>query len=382
MRLIVLIAAAVATLLMGVLGLQARSNTCQAKPGEWFAPASGALLSPSVLFERMAGKRVVLLGERHDSAEDHRWQLYTLIQLHARRPTMALALEMFPRRLQPVLDRWVAGELSEEEFLRQSEWKKVWGYDARDYLPLFHFARMQRLPMLAVNVDRSLIEAIGQKGWEGVPTSQKEGLTRPAPPSESYRKALRQVFDHHPAKARGEEAFPFFVEAQTAWDRAMAEGIADFLRKTPNALVVGIVGAGHVRHGHGIAHQLKDLGIVDVGALLPWERGQDCQELEPTLADALFMIAPTKSDAPRLGVTLEADKDEGLRIREVSEGSIAQAAGLTKNDVITRVAGQPAKSIETLRQMVRAMPAGAWLPLTVKRGGVTLELVAKFPAEP
>lgn len=352
-----------------------------ARAGEWFSPASGATISASEMLTQMAEKKVVLLGERHDSAEDHRWQLHTLIQLHARRPRLALALEMFPRRVQPVLDRWVAGELSEEEFLRQAEWKKVWGYDARDYLPLFHYARMQRLPMLAVNVEKSLIEAVGEKGWEGVAEAQKEGVTRPAPASDAYRQELRQVFDHHPAKARGEKAFPLFVEAQTVWDRAMAQGIADFLRRQPETLVVGIVGAGHVRHGHGIAHQLKDLGIHEVGLLLPWEVGQDCRKPSPTLADALFLIAPVKSEAPRLGVALEPWRDEGLRVREVFPSSIAAAAGMRRDDLIIALAGQPAKSVEAVRQAVRAMPAGAWLPLTVRRGEETLELVAKFPVE-
>jgi uncharacterized iron-regulated protein len=41
----------------------------------------------------------------------------------------------------------------------------------------------------------------------------------------------------------------------------MAEVIAAHLRKEPDALVVGIMGAGHVRNGQGVAHQLKALGI-------------------------------------------------------------------------------------------------------------------------
>ena len=48
-------------------------------------------------------------------------------------------MEMFPRRLQPVLDRWVAGGLSEAEFLKQAEWDRVWHYDPQLYLPILHF---------------------------------------------------------------------------------------------------------------------------------------------------------------------------------------------------------------------------------------------------
>ena len=65
--------------------------------------------------------------------------------------------------MQPVLDEWVAGALSEQDLLKRTEWDKSWRFDARDYLPLFHFARMNRLPMLALNVERSLSEAVGKQ---------------------------------------------------------------------------------------------------------------------------------------------------------------------------------------------------------------------------
>jgi uncharacterized iron-regulated protein len=175
------------------------------------AGAQAQPVQPVVLLERMASQQVVLLGEAHDSAEDHRWQLQTLTQLHARQPRMAIGFEMFPRRLQPVLDQWLAGNLSETEFLKQAEWDKVWGFDARDYLPLFHYARMNRLPMLALNVERGVVDAVGKQGYDAMSEAQRESVGRPAAPTEAYRKQLRAVFDHHPAKARGDAAFPRFV---------------------------------------------------------------------------------------------------------------------------------------------------------------------------
>lgn len=350
------------------------------QPGQWLIPGAAAAVpaDPAVLIGRVAGGQVVLLGERHDSAEDHRWQLHTLARLHALRPTMAIGFEMFPRRVQPALDAWVAGTLSEAEFLQRSEWDTVWGFDVRDYLPLFHFARMHRLPMLALNVDRSLPEAVGKHGWDGVPEAQREGVGRPAPPSAAYRKELRRVFDHHPAKKRGNDAFPRFVEAQTLWDRAMAEIIAAHLARQPEALVVGIIGAGHVRYGHGVAHQLADLGIRNSGALLTWERNEDCARLGTEFADALYVIDPPPRNPPRLGVATETVAD-GLRIDQVTPGSIAEAAGLLAGDIILTVGGQPAKSSLTLRGAVQRQPAGTWLPMTVRRDRAEIEIVARFP---
>jgi uncharacterized iron-regulated protein len=354
------------------------------EPGQWLSrTAKGvATESAAAVIDRMAARQAVLLGELHESAEDHRWQLHVLAQLHARRPQLALGFEAFPRRLQPVLDEWVAGALPEQEFLKRVEWEKVWGYDARDYLPLFHYARMNRLPMLALNVERTLPEAVGKQGWDGVPEAQKEGVSRPAAPSPEYLKSLRRIFDHHPAGARGKEAFPRFVEAQTLWDRAMAQPIADYLKQQPGALVVGIMGGGHVRHGHGVAHQLKDLGVGKVGALVTWDQADDCAGIKPGLADAVYVVREPAANPPRLGISMEPDKEgSGIRIASVVAGSVAEQAGLRSGDVVLMAAGRPAR-MDVLRATIQRLPAGAWLPLKIRRGDEEMEIVARFPAAP
>ena len=373
-----------AALLLGFFAASCSSSqvapeACGA-PGQWRLPdnAQARTAETQAVLERMARQQVVLLGEAHDSAEDHRWQLQTLTQLHAQRPRMAIGFEMFPRRVQPVLDQWVAGTLTENEFLQRADWEKVWGFDAQLYLPLFHFARMNRIPMLALNVERSLIEAVGKQGWDAVPAAQKEGVGAPAPPSEGYRKALRAVFDHHPVKARGEAAFPRFIESQTVWDRAMAQVMAEHLQKVPDALVVAVLGAGHVRHGHGVAHQLKALGVGQIGLLMTWDRGESCSELGADYADALYLVDAPKSNPPRLGVATE-QTGEDLRITQVMAGSVAESAGLKAGDVIVEVAGLPAKSILTLRTVVQRQTPGTWLPLKIRRDGKEIEIVARFP---
>ncbi|MFN3884305.1 MAG: ChaN family lipoprotein [Rhodocyclaceae bacterium] len=372
------------TLVLALASLSACARGEKPEPcgaaGEWRVPADrGAQpVAFPALLDQLARQQVVLLGEAHDSAEDHRWQLHTLAQLYGRQPKMAIGFEMFPRRVQPVLDEWVAGQLSEAEFLRKVEWDKVWGFDARDYLPLFHFARMNRIPMLALNVERSLIDAVGKQGWENVPEAQREGVGKPAPASEAYRQALKAVFDHHPAKARGEAAFPRFVEGQLVWDRAMAERMAAHLAKAPEALVVGIMGAGHVRNGHGVIHQLKALGIERSGILLTWNRHTPCIGLGKDYADALYLVDPPKENPPRLGVATE-QAGEVLRITEVMTGSIAEAAGLKKGDLIVSIAGRPAKNFLTLRTLVQRQTPGTWLPLKIRRGDEELEVIARFP---
>ncbi len=362
------------------------------QPGQWLvppeAPAAAARdVSAAEVLNRLAGTQVVLLGEVHDRADDHRWQLDMLTALWRQQPDMAIGFEMFPRRLQPVLDRWVAGELNEAEFLKQAEWDKVWAFDPQLYLPLFRFAREHKLPMLALNVERELVRQVRTSGWAAVPESLREGVGQPAALQPRYLEELRATFDQHPAMKAGaqdtETRFARFVEAQALWDRAMAEGIARFRQKHPGTRVVGILGAGHIRHGHGVPHQLRDLGQEKHANLFTLPSDHACAEIRPGLADALYLIPP-QPDAfppPRLGVSLKAVED-GVMIEQVMADSLAEKTGLKNGDVILRAAGARVASIEDVRGHVFRQPPGTWLPLLIRRGQDPLEMVVRFPAKP
>jgi uncharacterized iron-regulated protein len=352
-------------------------------------------LDTSAVVAGLAGKRVVLLGENHDNAEHHRWQLHTIAALYALRPRLAIGLEMFPRRVQKVLDQWTAGELSEEQFLSRSEWAGVWGHDPQLYMPLFHFARMHRLRMIALNVDRDLVRRVGAQGLQAVPPADREGIGEPAPPSERYLAFLYRSFLEHqapgeqPAPAPSADAlrnpqFLRFVDSMLLWDRAMAEAIAAAAAAGEASLIVAIMGSGHLRDGYGVPHQLRSLGIENIAVALPWDTGEDCASLTAGVADLVFGLAVRAEPAakrPRLGVVLERGA-QGVAIREVLEDSIAARAGARTGDVITMVAGVPAQDPDTVIAAVQRQAPGTWLPLTVKRDGALVELIARFPARP
>ena len=105
-------------------------------------------------FEALRTADVVYLGERHDSAADHAAQLTIIEGLYAENPDMAIALEMFQRPFQPAIDRYLAGEISEEELVAQTEYLERWGFPWEFYAPFLRFAQENELPVLALNAPR------------------------------------------------------------------------------------------------------------------------------------------------------------------------------------------------------------------------------------
>src|SRR5262245_18390120 len=346
---------------IGLTGAQAQSDVSPGEPASacatragWIDVTTGRSIDRGELFRDLVAKgAVVLLGESHIDVNHHRWQLQTLAALHGRGGNVVIGFEAFPRRLQSVLNDWVDGKLTEEVFLKASEWRQVWGYDAALYMPLFEFARLNHIPMIAMNVERRLVSRVGRDGWEAVPASEREGLSKPGPATEPYQRDLARVYalkklmppGTDPASipegtpmpepdeaaltgAMQEADFQRFVAAQQTWDRGMAEALAGASRKFPDATVVGILGSGHVADGHGVPHQLKDLGVALTTSLIPVSTDTACKLVGTTFADAVFTLPRMEEtpppDRPQLGVFL-TQGDGAPRITQVAGGSVAEA---------------------------------------------------------
>ncbi|ADO42460.1 ChaN family lipoprotein [Ketogulonicigenium vulgare] len=253
--------------------------------------AAGARLTHAGLIHQMAPAPAVLLGERHDRADHHLWQMHVIAGLAAHRPVV-VGFEMFPARLDPVLAEWVRGALSEAEFLERAAWGTSWGFPSDLYMPIFRLCRDLRLPMVGLNVPRALVRAVGAHGWDGVPQAEREGLTPAAPSPMAYRAFIFELTggarEGRAAKSADDPAFDRFLRAQEVWDRAFATHILRAARAHPGAQVIGVIGMGHLQHGGGVSHQLADLGLPGSRVLLPVAEGDTMPA--PGAADAICQL--------------------------------------------------------------------------------------------
>lgn len=252
--------------------------------GAW-VDREGRSTTAEAFLAKAAGSRVVLLGEQHATPAHHRWQAEVVNGLLARGRPVVIGLEQLPRSMQPALDKWVAGQLSSEEFRKESQWDELWRHDFTAYLPLLEVARAQRIPIMALNVDRAFVRAVSKEGFVRAAVAGSP-IGRPAPPPQAYVASLRDVFMAH-ARAADEAAIGRFVEAQTVWDRAFAEGLIEAVKRHPGAVAVGVMGLGHVEQGWGAEHQLRALGETSVVSAIPVPAAPPCP-VKPGAADALY----------------------------------------------------------------------------------------------
>lgn len=372
---------------------------------KWLRPADGKILLTPDVVATATQQKVVLLGELHDSSSHHLWQATMVAALAARGREVIIGLEMLPASAQPVLDQWIAGELSESEFLKRSGWSEYWRFDPELYMPILRVARLYRMPVYGLNVDRALVDLVKSKGWENLSNSEREGLHDPAPALESYQRMLAESFvlhaqhnkhedsdtaekemsDEQFAQIQKNQAFLRFVQGQLLWDGAMAQRINDILASNPDAQVIGIMGSGHMMNAQGVPYQLRTSGTSELAVLLPWDKDLPCEWITADLADAIYGISNTPPEAPdlakpRLGIHIE-NNASGVIIKKIEPGSIGEAAGLQASDVIVVIAGRSKPKVNDVIDAVGKVAPGNWLPIVIARDGAEKELVAKFPSQ-
>ncbi|MBL4739987.1 MAG: ChaN family lipoprotein [Sneathiella sp.] len=241
--------------------------------GCWVKTDTGTSVSQTDVLQTIASRSVILIGETHNRADHHLWQLDMCQNLRKIRAPIAIGFEMFPKRAQYILDQWTRNQLSEPNFLKEVDWDSIWGFDPALYLPLFQFCKDHGISMIALNCNRPLVTEIGKQGWENVDPATLEGLTPAKPATVAYRQYLFDVTggkrSDRKATHAGDPAFDRFVRAQQVWDRAFACNLNNFHKIEPDTLLIGLIGSGHLEYGGGTPYQLADLGLLDVVTLIP-----------------------------------------------------------------------------------------------------------------
>jgi uncharacterized iron-regulated protein len=198
--------------------------------------------------------RVVIIGERHDSAEDHVAQRTVIQALHDAGVKVSVGLEMFRAEEQPALDQWVDRTMGTEEFQKvyDRNWTPAYWNLYNDVLI---YARQEGLPLVGLNIRQEIPNQVAREGFASLGADQRRmlGIDSCEIP-DRYEDLLRRVLG---GKAGGSpRSFDNFCQAQLVWDYAMASAIAGSVAANPDRTLVVLCGTFHAWR-HGIPQQLE-----------------------------------------------------------------------------------------------------------------------------
>jgi hypothetical protein len=103
----------------------------------------------------LAGSKsdIVYVGDYHALPSSQAFEARLLRELASRSPRLALCLEMIYGHQQRFLDRFMSGDMPEDEFLRRVRYDLEWGYDWQSFRPLFEVAREYSLPVFGIDCE-------------------------------------------------------------------------------------------------------------------------------------------------------------------------------------------------------------------------------------
>jgi len=270
-------------MLNGILMLLAlQAPTAPAAPPPQKPPAPDTLVLVSYVPQRVFDSRkkkfsdfetmladlsradVVFVGEQHDDRNTHRLELAVLEGLMRRRGALTLSLEMFERDAQQPLSDYLAGNITEEEFLKAS---RPWPRYATDYRPMVEMARAHGWPILASNVPRRLAADVSREGLgalDKLPPGDRAYVAQAIEcPADDYRKRFVETMNEHPMPGTGEMSAEDrqarderFYHAQCIKDETMAESIAA-ASGPGHPLIVHYNGSFHSDYRLGTASRVK-----------------------------------------------------------------------------------------------------------------------------
>jgi len=140
---------------------------------------------------------LIYVGDFHALPRSQEFAARLLQEIARRSRRSVLAMEMVYGRHQQVLDRWMAGEVDDPEFLRRIRYDQEWGYDWAAFRGIFETARRHGLRV------------------QGIDCAPRNGLR--------------------------------FIRER---DRYMAARIADIFAEAPGSKVVVVVGESHLASSH------------------------------------------------------------------------------------------------------------------------------------
>jgi len=258
---------------------------------------NGGALALSDVIAAMGQAEAVLVGESHDDAIGHRVETRILVRGAQEvgglgnggapaRPVV-LSLEMFERDVQYILDEYLAGLITEDQFKRSA---RPWDRYDTDYRPMVEFARAHEIPVVAANAPRRYVNRVSRLGseslrslsglarsylpplpypgpsavytqqWNALMADMMQGMRPAAPDSGKAAGGEEEAEEQEetPSEAPPVHDLGNALQAQALWDASMGEAVALQLRMRPGALVVHYAGSFHVEKGTGIPERVLD----------------------------------------------------------------------------------------------------------------------------
>ncbi len=196
---------------------------------------------------------VVFFGEEHNDSTGHYLEIELFKKLaNAYVNKIGLTLEMFHTDVQPIINEYLAGVISEKNFIKEA---RAWN-NYKDYRPMIEFAKSEGINVIGGNAAARYSNAVTKNGLETLKKLPSHVSTLLPPlnidtlTGRYYEKFIDLLGGHSMGGMK-------VYQAQNFWDATMAWSIAKFAKQHKGAKIFQVNGRFHSDEKLGTYAQLK-----------------------------------------------------------------------------------------------------------------------------
>ncbi|RZL49343.1 MAG: hypothetical protein EOP00_07200 [Pedobacter sp.] len=201
----------------------------------------------------LATANVLFFGEEHNDSIGHYLEATIFKKIAATYPgKAALTMEMFHTDVQPIINEYLNGNISEKNFIKES---RAWN-NYKDYKPMVEEAKANKLAVIGANGAARYSNAVTRSGIEilqSFPAESKQFIA-PLPIDTAtgryYEKFVETLGGHSMGGMK-------VYQTQNFWDATMAWSIAKYTKANKDKKVFQVNGRFHSDEKLGTFAKLK-----------------------------------------------------------------------------------------------------------------------------
>lgn len=240
----------------------------------------------------MANADVLFFGEEHNDSIGHYLEVTLLKKLAAAYGNkVGLTLEMFHTDVQPVIDEYLAGIITEKNFMKEA---RAWN-NYKDYKPMIEFAKTEGIAVIGGNAAARYSNSVTKNGLEvlaKLPATSKQFL-----PPNAIDTLIGRYYDKFIGLLGGHGMGAMKVyQTQNFWDATMAWSIAKFAKENKGKKIFQVNGRFHSDEKLGTYAQLKKIApklkTLNIAAFAAEDFANPDWEKHKDLGDYVILTDP------------------------------------------------------------------------------------------
>lgn len=236
---------------------------------------------------------VLFFGEEHNDFTGHYLEATLFKKIADAYPGKAtLTMEMFHTDVQPVINEYLKGIISEKNFIKEA---RAWN-NYKDYKPMIELAKLNNLDVIGGNAAARYSNAVTRSGLEilnQLPESSKQFIA-PLPIDTAtgrYNDKFIETLGGH--SMGGMKVY----QTQNFWDATMAWSIAKYAKSNANKKIFQVNGRFHSDEKLGTLAKLKKyapkLKILNISSFSAEDFAQPDWSKYKDLGDYIIITDPT-----------------------------------------------------------------------------------------